>query len=285
MKPAELHSYPKINLFLRVVNKRNDGYHNIESLFLPLDSPRDTISVSESENGISIVSDSKLIPLNRQNICFKAAEKFAQLAGVPPSWKIKIKKNIPVAAGLGGGSSNAATLIRILCSKYALNPTSPEIRSLAASIGADVPFFLNPDPAKVTGIGEKIVRCSFPPVNVVLLNPKFPVSARWAYNNVQTSENRQTLNDFLEHISRTPIPEQLRNDLAPAVFRKFPVMKILESALKKYGAAAVGMSGSGPTMFGICSSRHKAEAVTEQIKQKYGTAVWCRQASTLPLSR
>ena len=269
--PAKTASPAKINTYLRVTQKREDGYHKIESLFLPLMHLEDFIEIRPSDT-LKITSDSRDIPLDDKNICWKAATEFAHHAGIAPDWEIVISKKIPVAAGLGGGSSNAAAVLRLLnsCVKRIDNSV---LHSIAAGIGADVPFFLDARPALVKGIGEIIEFLDFTPeIHLVLVNPRFPISAKWGYTNMIKMESDFTLADALENLRHNKVPFVL-NDLQPAAEKKFPILTGIKNTLLKSGALSAGMSGSGPTMFGICASRRIAESCASAMKNHYKNAV------------
>ncbi len=275
---SSLASPSKINIYLRILGRRPDGYHEIETIFIPLTHPSDLVSVEflESE-GLSVSGDSDLIPRDESNICWKAAMKYAKSANIAPSWKIGIKKNVPVAAGLGGGSANAATLLRILQNEYnALSEA--EIRSVSAEIGADVPFFLNPSPSAATGIGEKLtpIRLSTS-FDILLLNPKFPVSSSWAYTNIILNPDpHPSLNEMIRQLAdanQVGVSKLLRNDLAAALYLKFPLLQILRDELCSEGAMSAEISGSGPSLFGLFASGDDADKAASFFSLKYGSAL------------
>jgi 4-diphosphocytidyl-2-C-methyl-D-erythritol kinase len=251
-----LKTFSKINIFLKVCGKISTGYHTIETVFLPLAKPYDEISFSETDSGkITLSSNSDNIPLNSDNICIKAAQIYADKAKINPNWHFHIDKHIPVAAGLGGGSGNAAGVLNLLNSKYN-KLTDEELISAAASIGADVPFFINPSFTAAEGIGEilKPVNRKIPDFSLLLINPQFPVSASWAYNNLHPPENETTMKEAINLFSSGNFPEfskTFRNDLQPAILKKFPILRIIQSVLSENNALASGISGSGPTLFAV----------------------------------
>ena len=187
----------KINLFLHITGKRADGYHTIQTIFLPLSKVADIITISAtSETGIFITSDSTELPLDESNICYKAAEGFAKLAEIEPNWRIYIQKHIPIAAGLGGGSSDAAAVLKILNDNLK-QVDQLKLHQLATELGADVPFFLNPVPSIATGIGDELQPIPMNmKLNLLLINPQFPISAKWGYQRFSEMEQgqKQTLN-------------------------------------------------------------------------------------------
>ncbi len=267
----------KINLFLRVVRKRKDGYHEIETIFLPLDNPSDTVILTGSKNGKLEVTCSEPTLSGPDNLCYKAAEAFAKLAKVKAAWNIHVTKRIPVAAGLGGGSSDAAATLRLLQKKYPGKISEMDILHLASKIGADVPFFLNPVPSVANGIGENLkplpIKRTIP---IAVVFPRFPVSARWAYQNRIKSDSKVSLNNALSALKRNDpkkLAPLLRNDLAPALWRKFPFLHMLRREMLKAGALGVEVSGSGSSLFAIAKSAKSAERISTAIGKKFDDSV------------
>ncbi len=265
----------KINLFLEVLGKRADGYHEIRTLFYPLDNPCDHVEVELcGKAGISIVSDSSLVPTGEANICWRAAAKFAEEAGVEPCWTIKLKKGIPVAAGLGGGSSDAAAVLAIL---DAMHPERCEIRRIAERLGADVAFFLDPVPSVGEGVGEKLRPLGvFPQIPILVVNPLFPVSSSWAYKNWQGAENASKMDEMVDALASGDIAKiagNLRNDLAPALWEKFPLLSMLRKSMLANGALNAAVSGSGPTIFGIFPERKNLADAASALQEEYGVAL------------
>ncbi len=301
----------KTNLFLRVVRKRADGYHEIETVFLPLKNPSDTVTLTDSKDGNLSVTCSIPSLSGPDNLCYKAATAFAKFAKIRPSWKIHIKKNIPIAAGLGGGSSDAAAVLKMLHAKYPEMISRTEIMTLASKMGADVPFFLNPVPSLAKGIGEKLkplgFKCEIP---LVVVFPKFPVSAKWAYQN-RIKDNARQQSDVAirlgglwprhsadaslfksnmkvaEIISAMrdndlqKISSLLRNDLATALWKKFPILCILRDVLLKSGALGVEVSGSGSSLFAIAKSAKSAESIAMVMNKRFGESVECFSTNSL----
>jgi 4-diphosphocytidyl-2-C-methyl-D-erythritol kinase len=266
----------KINLFLQVTGRRADGYHEIKTLFLPLSTPSDIITVYRRDSsGIEITTDSTQVPVDESNICFKAAMKFAEFADISPAWRIHIEKHIPVAAGLGGGSSDAAALLQIL-NDHIKKIDQSSLRKLALSLGADVPFFLNPVPSIATGIGEELTPVELKrKLHILLVYPQFPISAKWAYQHLAVvpegkSEEQPGVGNYLDV---EDISGDIVNDLAPAVYEKFPVMKLLTEQMVRAGAVSAGMSGSGSTIFAICENHNSLLKIAENIDKEWGSAV------------
>lgn len=257
----------KINLYLEIAGKRKDGYHEIQTFFYPLSNPHDLINIELNSNKKLIFkADTDELPNNYENLCIKAAQKFAEYAGIIPSWNITLEKRIPVAAGLGGGSSDAAAVLKILNSHYkALS--SNTLKKAALEIGADVPYFLKAMPAYAEGIGDKLnyINAAGNNIPVLIAAPNFPVSAAWAYRNfkenpeVKNISGLHTLINGIKSENISYIAENIRNDLAFSIEKKFPVLKILKEELCHSGACECEISGSGPTLFALYKNNRDLE--------------------------
>lgn len=274
-------AYSKINLFLKVTGKRPDGYHEILSFFLPLTSPADNIVLTVDDLtvlfGIEIICRDKKVPTDETNICHKAAVRYAAMTGLPAKWRIEIDKKIPVAAGMGGGSSDAAAVLQMLQKHYKQLPL-PVLTRAALHVGADVPFFMESRPAIASGIGERLEFLTgvLPEIPVVLVNPGFPVSAQWAYDNMDPALTGPADKDRFNALTSAvragnfkTCAGLLHNDLAPAVIRKFPILQILKDRLLTHGALGAEMTGSGPTVFAICGDFTYAEKVAAAMRQEF----------------
>jgi len=259
----------KVNLFLRVLRKRADGYHDIMSLMQPI-SLYDEISLDIREGrGISIECDNISIPVDRTNLAFKAAEAFFKTTGINNKAIIKIKKRIPVAAGLGGGSSNAATVLMALNELTSLNLSANDLAKIGLAIGSDVPFFLVGKPCLAKGRGEILEPVELPRFWYVLINPGFPVSTQWVYRNLNLTKNIENININISKVSKNiaAIQRLLINDLEAVTLRKHYEIQELKDALLALDATGALMSGSGPTVFGVFLNKGKAKKAFEQIKK------------------
>ncbi len=270
----------KINLFLKVTGRRADGYHELCSLVVPLAEPADRITLSLAKV-TSVASGNSEVPDGKANICFQALKKYAAKAKISIHRKITIEKRIPVAAGLGGGSSDAATVLRLLNSEYgALCET--ELLDVARQCGADVPFFLQSKPAAISGIGEIVrpLEAVVPELPLVLVNPGFPVSAAWAYRHLIPSNIGSPDKEQLDVITRAltasdvaSLGKLLHNDLAPALYRKFLLLRMIRDELLRAGTAGVDISGSGPTLFALCEDSIKRRKIAAAMRQRYPAAI------------
>lgn len=267
----------KINLWLKVTGKRSDGYHELETLFMPLVRPGDTISlkIQPDVSGISISSTDSGLPCDAGNICWKAAELYFDAAGVTAGVAIHIDKQVPVAAGLGGGSANAAAVLLAL-QQHFKKLSKERLAEVAVKIGADVPFFLDNLPAMAEGVGEKLCPVDFDyrKLPLVIAAPDFPVSAAWAYRHLDPGRigpkaGLQEMLDTLKNCDWEKCGALLHNDLAFALYEKFPILTMLKNVLLETGAFGAEVSGSGPTMFAICSDHAAAARLAEQINDRF----------------
>ena len=277
----------KINLFLKITAKLDNGYHAIDTVFLPLDSPCDEITITEiensiccsdfeCENSIKITSSSQNIPCDERNLCWQAVKAYNCVTGAKISCSIHIDKQIPIAAGMGGGSSNAATVISLINEKYNFLDEQA-LAKLALSLGADVPFFLKPQLSCATGVGEKLIPVDFKyePLPIIIIAPHFPVSAAWAYSHCKVSEDCGTNGDMERVISAVKesnydeLAQLIRNDLALPLYEKFPILSILKERAEEAGALCCEVSGSGPTMFALCESHKNARMIAKQLSNLF----------------
>jgi 4-diphosphocytidyl-2-C-methyl-D-erythritol kinase len=260
------YSPAKINLMLRIVRRRRDGYHEIRTIFQKI-SLYDTLRFTlREEPGIVIRANDPNLPTGNRNLIYRAASALLQRSVHKGGLSVTLLKRIPVGAGLGGGSSNAATVLKALNRLLKLNLSPKELAKFGLPIGADVPFFLVEGSALGTGIGDRLKRIVLPDLWYVLINPGFEVSTAWAYKNHVLTKGR---NDY--NISKFPrVPEEvpgfLWNDLEGIVCRAHPEVAVAKEVLLSQGAAGALMTGSGPTVFGIFRDEGGASKAFRKIK-------------------
>ena len=265
----------KINLFLKVLGTRPDGYHELETVFLPIQGLYDDVTVTDSDQkGLSFSCDNHELE-TENNLCLKAARAFCEKTATEPHFHISLEKRIPIAAGLGGGSSDAAaTLLQL--NKLISNPLPDnELTRLAASVGADVPFFLKSTPAAATGIGDILFPITITAnLNVLVISPGIPIPVKWAYDHCRT-QPAATLQDFLHACteqSSENIAKLCHNDLEYAIFDKFPLLCLMRDRLLADGAYCVHVSGSGSSLFAILpENRHDIRASFMEAFQDVST--------------
>lgn len=267
--PMKLLSPAKINLFLAITGKRADGYHDLCSLMCCV-GLYDTVSLTIGGRDLSVACDHPDVPEDETNLAYRAASLFCSTQTITDGVKIHIQKNIPVGAGLGGGSSNAAAVLSGL-NRYYGNPlSSEELVEMALAIGADVPFFMFGKPAIATGIGERLeaypALASFP---VLLVNPGFSVPTSAVYKNLNLGLTRceKKLNDLNFKVQGFDVDRHLCNDLELVTASMYPEIGAIKKALLSQGARGVLMSGSGPTVFGIYADRDQARIAKKSLSQ------------------
>jgi len=250
----------KINLCLSVLGRRPDGYHEVEML-MQMVGLYDEVTVALSGTGITVTCDDSTVPPGRGNIVWKAAEAILSRSGGERGLAVRIKKVIPVAAGLGGGSSDAAAVLAAANKLLGTGLNRLQLAEIGATIGMDVPFFFNGPIALAQGRGEMLTKLdALSQFWVLLVNPGFETSTAWVYKNLNL---RLTKNGDCNKIARLKvrnIASRLHNDLETVTAATYPVITRIEEALMAHGAAGARMSGSGPTVFGIFEDENGCRA-------------------------
>ncbi|MBI5234298.1 MAG: 4-(cytidine 5'-diphospho)-2-C-methyl-D-erythritol kinase [Deltaproteobacteria bacterium] len=263
----------KVNLFLKVLSKRDDGFHEIVSLMQAV-SLYDEITLGIGDgDSIEVSSDDPLVPSDNTNLAYRAARLFLDTVGKDRAISIHIKKHIPVGAGLGGGSSNAATVL--MCLRDALLPCLDDGRliDMASRLGSDVPFFIFGRPAIATGRGDILRAVTLPSYGYVLVNPGFEVSSAWSYTNLDlTKKHEDNILFYSGILSGEPLDIRgfLVNDLEGVAVSRYPVIIRLKQRLLDAGAIGALMSGSGPTVFGVFEDQRSAEKACPALKHGLG---------------
>lgn len=265
---SKLYSYAKINIGLRILRKREDGYHDLETIFYPVklnDEIKIEIQRSEKDiNSVILSSNKPFIPLSKDNLCYKAIEKFFKEFRIRDCYDISIfiDKKIPVGGGLGGGSSNAAAIIKFLIKFMNIDISSnrEKILSLALSIGSDVPFFLMMKPCYAGSRGEKMISLKDFKIDydILIVNPNLHISTKWAFERLNYKKD-YSKEPVLKDIKNFEpgIYDLLINDFEQVVFRKYREMKEIKEELMVMGALFSSMSGSGATMYGFFDRNKK----------------------------
>jgi 4-diphosphocytidyl-2-C-methyl-D-erythritol kinase len=269
MAPSVVLSPAKINLFLRVIGKRSDGYHELETLMCCVDL-FDTVTLSFGVPAIRVRCSHPEVPEGEENIAYRAAVRFFEALGTDERIDVYIDKRIPVAAGLGGGSSNAAAVLKGLNEHFGRPLRQERLLEIGLTLGADVPFFLFGRNAIARGIGERLEPAGkIPPAWVVLVHPRVRVSTKWVYDNLNlrltNCEENYNVSSFLEDLSS--VQDFLCNDLEQVTAQEFPEIGVIKQALLALGAKGALMSGSGPTVFGLFERHGQASAARKRLEQ------------------
>ena len=266
-----LQASAKVNLALEVLGKRPDGYHEIATVMQAVDL-FDRL-MFETAPTISLEADDPALPRGEENLVVRAAMLLQQASGARAGVKIRLRKRIPVAAGLGGGSSDAAATLWALNRLWRLRWTSARLADLAMRLGMDVPFFLAGGPALATGRGERIKR--LPAIGgyaLVLVNPRVSLSTREVYERVPAGwqaepSGTRRLVEALKTRNVARVAAAVTNNLEAFVIRTLPAVGRMKAALLAAGALGAAMSGSGPTVFGLARSLDHARQIRRRVNR------------------
>lgn len=282
----------KINVFLRIIGRQSDGYHLLDSLMIPVslcDEIRIEVDTEKGKQGeeaqFVLTCDKPSVPNDETNLVYRAAVLLLREAGVRATVAIHLRKRIPAGAGLGGGSSDAATTLKGLNALLELGFSEEQLCQLGTQLGADVPFFIPCRPAHVEGIGEILTPVPpFPHRWLVLVAPPFGVSTPWAYRQFdKLSPPRDQSSSVKPPSGKWPSPELLVNDLERAVFPDYPQIATIKSAMLHLAAEGALMSGSGSSVFGIFRDRTMAEQAATML-DRYGKTFLVEPLTESPFS-
>jgi len=274
MLPLSVKSFAKINLGLLITGKRDDGYHTLETIFAPINW-YDVIEFSDSRD-ISMSCSNETLPVDDNNLCVRAAKALQQFAGIKRGVTMKLHKQVPFGAGLGGGSSDAATVLRVLNDLWQLNVSLTDLHLLAVALGADVPYFLEiKGLAYARGIGDDLDDLGFTlPYYIVTVFPEEHISTVWAYKNFYRRFDRELpdLKTCVTELCLSGKQEVLpvfENDFEPAVFDHFPAVRLVKSTLLDAGSVFTSLSGSGSAVFGLFEREEVALAAMKHLSEAY----------------
>lgn len=264
----------KINISLDVLRRRDDGYHDVKMIMQSV-SLFDTIEVElESSNDIKITSNKDNIPLDERNIAYKAAKLFLDEVNENYGVNIRIEKNIPVAAGLAGGSTDAAAVLIALNNIFGKKFSKDKLMELGARLGADVPFCIMQGTAISEGIGEKLTPLPAPNIeNILLVKPPIDVSTKWVYQNLDLKNATHPDIDAASEIIKSgdvfDLPKVMGNILESVTVKKHPIIDEIKYEMIRAGASVSMMSGSGPSVFGFFENENLAKNALDFFKTKY----------------
>jgi 4-diphosphocytidyl-2-C-methyl-D-erythritol kinase len=258
----------KVNIRLKVIGRRPDGYHELVSIMVPVDL-FDILEIRTPFDGqIQITCKDPDVPVDESNLIYRAAWLFMSRTGIDDGALINLNKNIPVAAGLGGGSSNAAATLLALNRIYSSPLSDSDLHALAVKLGADVPFFLNCRPSLARGTGDILEPIpNWPELWYIIIVPPIKISTSWAYRNLKleltTDEYAYIYNLLKKGVYN--ISHILENDLEKVTSTSFPIINTLKKSLMDAGAEGAIMSGSGPSVFGIFLTHEKAALAKDAL--------------------
>ena len=270
-RTIEIAAPAKVNLLLKITGQRADGYHELLSVFVPV-ALFDHLRISRSKGVVAVYCRGRELPDDQSNLVSRAAASFFDITGIRKGAKITLIKRIPIASGLGGGSSDAAATLKGLNRLWGNPLPQKVVERVALSLGADVPFFLVQRPAFARGIGEILEPIEdFPDLWYVIVSPKVMVSTAWAYKNAKfelTEFRKKNIVNWFDGPA-VNIPDLLFNDLESATLSKHPILCSIKASLIELGALGALMTGSGPSIFGIFDSSENARQAGKALARQW----------------
>jgi len=270
----KIKAYAKINIALDVVGKRDDGYHLLRMIMQTIDL-YDVIEIEKIDSGIKLECNKHYVPTDERNLAYKAAKLFKETYSIDDGVDIKLIKNIPVSAGLAGGSTDAAGVLKLMNQMFDINADDKELKTLGLKLGADVPYCISGGTALCEGVGEKITQLKeFKDKIVVLIKPPFGVSTREVYKAFDISRAifHPRIKDLIENMENDDIyfvANNMKNLLENVTLKKHRVIGSIKEEAKLNGAIGTMMSGSGPTVFAFFDDMLKAQMCYDCMKKKY----------------
>lgn len=270
----EIKAYAKINIALDIVGKRDDGYHLLRMIMQTIDL-YDIIEIEKNASGINIKCNKHYVPTDERNLAYRAAKLFKETYSINDGVDINLTKNIPVSAGLAGGSTDAAGVLKLMNKIFNINASADELRMLGLKLGADVPYCIEGGTALCEGIGEKITTLKkFKDKILVLIKPPFGVSTKEVYKAFDMSKVifHPKIDNLIEKMKSDDIyfvAENMKNLLENVTLRKHKVIMNIKDEVKLNGAIGTLMSGSGPTVFAFFDDMLKAQMCYDNMKNKY----------------
>ena len=271
----KIKAYAKINISLDIVGKReSDGYHLLKMIMQNIDL-YDEISIRKQKEGITISCNKNYVPTDSRNLAYKAASLFKETYNIEDGVHIDIVKNIPVSAGLAGGSTDAAAVLKLMNKIFEVNVSDEELMDIGLKLGADIPYCINGGTALCEGIGEKIT--TLPPFKdkiLVLVKPSFGVSTKEVYKSfnldrVKVHPKTESLIEAMEQDNLYYVANNMKNLLENVTLRKHNILIKIKEDMNRYGAVGSMMSGSGPSVFAFFDDMLKAQRCYEKMKENY----------------
>lgn len=271
---VERKAYAKINLGLDVLRRRMDGYHEVKMIMQTVDIWDKLTFCASSEPGIELSVGNAALPVGKDNLIYRAAELIIKEKNIRQGVRITLEKNIPVAAGMAGGSTDAAAVFHGFNELFDLSMSLEEMKKLGVKIGADVPYCIMGGTALSEGIGEILTTLPAPPACVLLVaKPDIDVSTKFVYENLHADrlERHPDIDGMIGAIKTGDmrgIAGRMENVLETVTIREYPVIERIKELMKTEGAENALMSGSGPTVFGIYAEREAAQRAADQIRRQ-----------------
>lgn len=279
----KIKAYAKINLLLQVLGKRPDGYHNLATVMQEI-GLFDLLTIAKAPQGIVLTCSEQTLPVGADNLVYKAVLSMQaeadRLKKSVSGLKIHIQKNIPIGAGLGGGSSDAAATLKALNKLWLLRLSDKKLTRIGARLGSDVPFFIKGGTALAKGRGELLTPWpGIPSIRLVLVKPALSISTAWAYKNLKISLTKRSKNIKIIHYSLktkrfSQLKQYLQNDLESVCSIKYPLILEIKHRLLAAGATIAMMSGSGSAVFGLITSQAAEDRIKEMFSKTKVFWIW-----------
>lgn len=275
----------KVNLLLNILGKRADGFHELETIMQPV-SLCDTLRVEKAAAGIAMTCSEPSLPTDSTNLVHRAAARFLETAGIGDGVRVHLEKRIPMAAGLGGGSGNAANTLLALNELFGSPLDAAKLQEISASLGSDVPFFLQNNPALASGRGEQVESLprfkTLAGVWILLIHPGFGIATAWAYKELAKYPDAlngrpgraRELAALLTTGDARRAGDAFYNSLEAPALHKYPLLALFQEFLRENGALAALMSGSGSTTFALTASQREGEHLREKFLGKFSASNW-----------
>ena len=278
MQAVQVFAPAKINLSLKILGRRDDGFHEIETLIVPI-SLCDEMKIEKNEGGIEFHCDDPSVPKGDDNLAMRAAKAFFAATKLRPAVSIELKKKIPLGAGLGGGSSDAAATLLAFNQLFETNLTRDELAKLGSAIGSDVPFFTFESAAICKGRGELVTPIKLGErLSILLLKPGFIVPTEWAYSRWQSSREIPDVSYLPQEFGG----QTFVSDLERPVFEKFVFLAHMKMwLLKQPEVAAALMSGSGSTIFAVLRPNADIDLLVRRAKSELDPELWTCACETI----
>jgi len=270
----KIKAYAKINIALDVVGKRKDGYHLLRMIMQAIDL-YDTIEIEKIDSGINLKCNKHYVPTDERNLAYKAAKLFKETYSIDEGVDITLDKNIPVSAGLAGGSTDAAGVLKLMNKIFDVNADDDELKVLGLKLGADVPYCISGGTALCEGVGEQITQLKqFKDKILILIKPPFGVSTKEVYKNFDLSRVifHPRIEELIEKMESDDIyfvANNMKNLLENVTLKKHRVISSIKEEVKLNGSIGTMMSGSGPTVFAFFDDMLKAQICYDNMKTKY----------------
>ncbi|MGL5087458.1 MAG: 4-(cytidine 5'-diphospho)-2-C-methyl-D-erythritol kinase [Clostridium sp.] len=268
-------AYAKVNISLDIIEKRkSDGYHLLRMIMQNIDL-YDDITIDKQKSGITIKCNKPYVPTDERNLAYKAAQLFKETFNIEEGVVINIKKNIPVAAGLAGGSTDGAAVLKAMNEIFNVNASDEKLMEMGLKLGADIPYCIKGGTALCEGVGEKVtVLKPFKDKILVLVKPPFGVSTKFVYQEfnlekVLNHPKTELLIKAMEDDDLECVCQNMKNLLENVTLRKHKMIIGIKEEMKSHGAKGAMMSGSGPTVFAIFDDMLKAQKCFEKMRDKY----------------